>query len=346
MPATSRHLRRTAAAIALAVAVTGGASSGALADTTRTSASVAEYPALPPSNAFAKDVSRAPLDSSSRAMVANLEHQVTSRYGGVAAFNAFSFGASLNMASTGQRRVDVRFDDCQGKGWTPPALYGPGGQFEDVPIPADAIPAKGTDGHLTVYSPSTDQLWEFWKARKTSSGWSACWGGRIDGISQSDGAFPKTFGASASGLASSLGAVQMGEAARGDVDHAVSLLLPRIAHYSDVNYPATRSDGWDRSSSAIPMGTRFRLDPSVDVERLGLHPVAEAVARAAQRYGFVVTDTAGAVSVQAESGEGIRTRTGSNPWNGILDGTPQYAVMAGFPWGDLQVVREDWGAPS
>ncbi|MEJ5887576.1 hypothetical protein WDZ16_03795 [Pseudokineococcus marinus] len=321
--------------------MTGGASLGALADSGR----AAGQPVLPPSNVFTKDVSRAPVDRGSAAMVDNLEQQVTSRYGGVAAFNVYTYGASLNMAGSSQRRVDVRFDDCQGKGWTPRGLFGPGGHFEDVPIPADAVPAAGTDGQLTVYSPSTDQLWEFWKARKTSSGWSACWGGRIDRVSRSTGAFPSTYGASASGLASSVGAVRIHEAERGDIDHALSLSLPRIAHWGEVSYPATRSDGSDQRSSAIPMGTRFRLDPAVDVDRLGLHPVARAVAEAAQTYGFIVTDTAGAVAVTAESGEGAGRVAGKNPWYGILDGTGSYAVMAGFPWDRLQVIEEDWGAP-
>ena len=44
-------------------------------------------------------------------------------------------------------------------------------------------------------------------------------------------------------------------------------------------------------------GTRFRLDPSVNVDKLQLHPVAKMVARAAQTYGFIVTDQSGAVAV-------------------------------------------------
>ena len=331
------------AALALALAVGAGVG-GAVADTAALGTSGPT--SLPSSNAFSEDVTRAPVHASSRAMVSNLNQQVTSRYGGVAAFNVWQYGASINQVPGDQRRVDVSFDDCQRKGYTPRELYGPGGHFEDVPVPADAVPAAGTDGQMTIYSPSTDQLWEFWKARKTSSGWSACWGGRIDRFSRSAGLFPGMTGASASGTASSVGAVRIDEARAGQIDHALALSLPQVGHWKSWSYPAQRSDGSDRRPSAIPMGTRFRLDPSLDVASLGLHPVAEAAARAAQRYGLVVTDTAGAVALTAESGDTAKARTGTNPWYGILGGTGSYAVLEGFPWSELQAVEAHWGAPS
>ena len=68
--------------------------------------------------------------------------------------------------------------------------------------------------------------------------------------------------------------------------------------------PAQRSDGSNRSDDAIPAGTRLRLDPSVDVADLGLSPVAAMIARAAQTYGFIVTDKSAAVAVTASISSG------------------------------------------
>jgi len=351
---TRRPVRRRAlrpamsAALALAL-LTGGAVASADAqplDAAETTSSTEASGSVLRTKAFTKDVSKAPLHPNSRAMVQNLDHQVTSRYGGVAAFNAYKYNVSLATASSSQKRVDVRFTDCQRKGYTPKSLYGPQGHFEDVPIPADAIPAGGSDGQLTVYSPSEDRLWEFWKAQKTSSGWSACWGGRVDKASQSQGYFPDGMGASASGLAVSQGAVRVQEAQARRIDHALTLAIPTIGHWKDWSYPAQRSDGSDKSSSAIPMGTRFRLDPSLDVESLHLHPVAEAIAVAVQKYGFIVSDRSGAVAVSAESGDAVQAKTGKNPWKATLGGTPSYSVMEGFPWDRLQALPEDWGKPS
>jgi hypothetical protein len=35
-----------------------------------------------------------------------------------------------------------------------------------VPIPADAQPAAGSDGEITIYQPSSDTLWEMWEMRQ------------------------------------------------------------------------------------------------------------------------------------------------------------------------------------
>jgi hypothetical protein len=36
-----------------------------------------------------------------------------------------------------------------------------------VPLPADALPAAGTDEEMTVYQPSSDTLWEMWEMRQS-----------------------------------------------------------------------------------------------------------------------------------------------------------------------------------
>ncbi|WP_298992047.1 hypothetical protein [uncultured Pseudokineococcus sp.] len=239
----------------------------------------------------------------------------------------------------------MKFSNCQKKSYTPKELYQPdaGAHFVDVPIPGNAIPAKGSDGQLSVYSPSSDQLWEFWKAEKRSDGWYACWGGRIDKVSTSHGFFSDGMGAAATGLALTAGSIRINEVKRGYIDHAMSLAIPAPKHWKTFSWPAQRSDGWSTSTSAIPEGTHLRLDPRVDVSKLKLTPVARMVAKAAQKHGFIVTDKAGAVSVMAESGAGIQAATGSDPWKSILGGTPSYAVFKNFPWDKIQVLPQDYG---
>ena len=68
------------------------------------------------------------------------------------------------------------------------------------------------------------------------------------------------------------------------------------------------------------------------------NPLGAAVARAAQRYGFIVVDTAGSVAVMAESGQVWKQRTGTDPWPGILGGVPTYEQLAEFPWDRVEVV--------
>ena len=88
-----------------------------------------------------------------------------------------------------------------------------------------------------------------------------------------------------------------------------------------------------------------KVDPSVDVDALRLTPLAKAIAKAAQTYGFIVPDRGGAVAVMAEGVDVHRERTGEDPWAQMLSGVPSYEQLKGFPWERTQVIRRDWGRP-
>jgi hypothetical protein len=298
------------------------------------------------SSVWKQNISTAPLAANSAAEIANLVPQVTSLYGGIAAFNVNQYNTTFYTATAATPKVDVGFNNCQNKPSTPTGLLGPGGEFSQVPIPANAVPATGTDGELTIWSPSSDQLWEFWVAQRDANGnWTACWGGRIDHVSSSPGYFSNGYGASASGLAISGGMIEIEDARAGVINHALALAIPSPAIWSDVSWPAQRSDGGSTDSAAIPEGTRLRLDPSINVDALPLTPIAKLVAKAAQKYGFIVTDSSGAVAVVAESGAADQKLTGVNPWAAFMGSTPDYLTMRNFPWASLQALPKNYGQP-
>ncbi|MGY2077394.1 hypothetical protein [Blastococcus sp. SYSU DS0828] len=315
-----------------------------VADVSAANGLMGRYP-FGPASVWREDVSNAPISTQSHSLVAHLASTVSDRYNGIAAFNVYNFNNSYYIADDGLSTTDVAFVDCQGKGYTPDGLVNPGGHFQDVPIPAGAVPSPGTDKALSIYSPSTDQLWEFWGAVHDEGGWGACWGGRIDRVSRSPGFFDGHFGATATGLSSSGGMVRLADVQSGRIEHALSLAIPNPAIATRLSWPAQRSDGWDTHPHAVPEGTRLRLDPTIDVSALNLHPVAAMVASAAQRYGFIVVDTAGAVALIAESGASVQAATGEDPWAPLLDGVPDYRVMHGFPWDRLQALPHDYGRP-
>ncbi|NAZ83790.1 hypothetical protein GTR02_18410, partial [Kineococcus sp. R8] len=298
-----------------------------------------------PGTAWKLDTRTAPLHENSAGMVQNVVEQTAKYYGGVAAFNAYQYSTSIYTVPADQPRVDVQWNNCQKKNYTPIGLLGEGGQFSQVPIPANAVPAKGTDAQLTVYSPSTDQLWEFWVTTKTNGVWSACWGGRIDGVSRSEGYFRNTFGASASGLALAGGTIGIRDVEAGVIDHALALHLSAPGMASEFSYPAQRSDGFDTSVNRVPEGTRLRLDPSINVDALPMHRIAKMVAKAAQKYGFIVTDKAGCTAVVAESPAAAIAATGIDPWKALMGTTPDYNIMRNFPWASLQALPKDHGKP-
>ena len=298
-----------------------------------------------PSSFFYANVKGAPVAPDSPALVAHLSQTVTDRYNGVAALNVDRYNVSFYVAPPGTPRTTVRFNDCQNKGWFDPQLKR---AFADVPIPSGAVAAAGGDKNLTVFDPSSDTMWEFWVAERDASGWSACFGGRIDSVSTSPGYFLGGLGASATGISMAGGMVSLADMKRGSIDHALYLALPDVRTWTNFSWPAQRSDGWSDDPASMPEGSRLRLDPAVNIDSLGLTPLGKMVAKAAQTYGFVVSDKSGAVTVMTESGAATAAANGGvDPWVNLLDLTskPSYTQLANFPWTRLQVLSPGWGKP-
>lgn len=207
-----------------------------------------------------------------------------------------------------------------------------------VPIPRRAVPAGDTDAHLVVVQRSTDTMWELWGARRDSSGWHARYGGRMTRLSRSPGYFPSNpgWGGTATGLPMAGGLIRISELRAGRIRHALSLGVPDpSATYA---WPAQRTDGTNLDPTAIPEGTRFRIDPRLDLSSVPMSPFTRTLARAAQRYGIYVTDRSDTVAFAAED----PSPTGANPYwpaaSGFFGGRYPSELLREFPWRALQVV--------
>lgn len=364
LPRNHRTRRTVVAALGALVLVAGGAvlflerstrpaEPGPTPATTARSAASAGAPARPAlgpyptfgENAvFRVDISQAPIHADDAAIRARIVKDVAENWGGTAPLNVGDYSAGYAVAGPGTPRRDVAFHDCQRKGGTPPGLYDGPKYFAQVPIPPDAVPAPGSDGHLAVWDPEQDRLWEFWVASRRGDGsWQACWGGRIDQVSRANGQFAVPYGVGASGMATAGYMVTLQEAYDRRIEHALGLVVMTAA--PGHSYPANRDDGNSALPGAVKEGTRLRLDPTFDVDASGLTAIGKAVAKAAQRYGFIVVDKGGAVAVMAESGERVRGATGSNPWAPLGERGEAYRALQGFPWDRIQVIEHDWGKP-
>lgn len=221
---------------------------------------------------------------------------------------------------------------------------------EGVPIPPDAQPASGSDGQMTIYQPSTNTLWEFWQAVKSSEGWHASWGGAMRDVSHNPGYYSDTawpglspsqgwnWGSTATSLPVIAGTVTIADLRSGHIEHALAMDIPD-ACANWFSWPAQRSDGTSTSADCLPEGAHLRIDPSLDIARLGLAAITRMLAEAAQRYGIIVRDIShhaiGFYAQEPNPGE-------ANPYTGpegFYDGLQPWSFLPAFPWSHLQLLE-------
>jgi hypothetical protein len=207
-----------------------------------------------------------------------------------------------------------------------------------IPIPTGAYTTNSEyldDSDIIITQPSTYSIWELWRATKDSGGaWSACWGGRLNSASSS-GVFPGTYGMSASGISYAATTVTESDIASGSINHAIAMQVPECTTFV---FPAVRNDCLGNGEPSE--GTWFRLPSSLAMPA-EMSPFAQMVFKALQTYGAVVTDRAGAVMVQAETVQDWATagKAGADPITTSWAGKPEYDVLNGIPWSDLQVIE-------
>jgi hypothetical protein len=298
-----------------------------------------------------------PLDPLSRAWVASINDQIR-RHFSRAAMNTNRFSPPIFIVGADEPTMRIRARRRQEPSWAFPPLEA---LWTDVPLPADFQPAQGTDREAILYQPETGRYWEFWMLERTgettrnSQGaevaeWAAAWGGHIGDLSRNPGYFETagdgvTYGTAATGLVLLAGLVTMAEQRRGEVRHALHLGLPETRKGSWI-WPAQRSDGRVADEKAILQGAIFRLPAEIDLESQVMTGYARMLARAVQRYGMVVRDTAGAVTLYAEN---PMLEGSANPYfqpDGLF-GCPRKKTLQqcwsmdpleGFPWDKLVAI--------
>jgi hypothetical protein len=282
------------------------------------------------------------LHENSAGFVTDFLRQKTKYYGNVN-INMTSYASPVYYTDN-QKTTTVIEWNCQHKSSTDKSLAE---QWANVPIPPYAIPADGTDAEMSIYDLSTDTLWDFWKVRNLQGQWQACWGGRILNASQSDGVFNKYYGATATSLPFIGGQITAEELSAGEIKHVIGISMVDLADRRIFSWPAHRSDGYNplNAPNRIPEGLRFRLDPRVDVDQLPMHPIGKIIAKAAQKYGFVVWDHAGALSLRAQNPYSYTAKGLPNPYLELFAGTKGYAILNGFPWERLQFLPMNYGQP-
>ena len=265
----------------------------------------------------------------SRAYVNELVRQVNT-YGPW--LNTTSYSVPVYVVAANQATQHVTLDT-----WGPDLQAA----FDAVPIPANAQAATGTDEHMVIWQPSTNKMWEFWQMHQEPDGWHARWGGEMDNVSTNPGYFTHTgqtnnWGATATGLPLLGGLITQADLQRGYINHALAISLVETAP-ATWSWPAQRTDGsyFTPGITPIPEGTRFRLNPNLNIASLHLPTLDREIAQAAQTYGIVVRDKSGAVSLYGQDPINLPT----NPWPQELDNDSPHTYLSWFPWNQLQALR-------
>jgi hypothetical protein len=100
-----------------------------------------------------------------------------------------------------------------------------------------------------------------------------------------------------------------------------------------IRAPAQRTDG-KVVGGGLPIGTRFQIDPNVNVFALNIPNQDKILAYAAQRYGMIVVDTSGAVNLY---GEDPLTML-ANPWPTLFGDQSAGVILRQFPWNLLRAL--------
>lgn len=184
-----------------------------------------------------------------------------------------------------------------------------------APIPSNAMPAVGTDAHLVVVDKTAGTEWGFFNAAKSGANWKVDLAATLDlkgtGVRPPDKNTPwwAGHGPRACGFGLINGLITMDEVRAGKIEHALVIAYP---HIRSRYYTAPASTAQGTFADAMPnrgimCGGRMQLDPTLDVTTLGLSATGLMIARALQKYGALVGDYSGAVSLYADESPEAQT---------------------------------------
>lgn len=174
-----------------------------------------------------------------------------------------------------------------------------------IPIPVDARPAGGGDGHMTVVTPDGWE-YDFWQVheKNLSTGVLTFSNGgrtRIDGTGVGGGGTAAEFGNLA-------GVIRAPELAAGHINHALFIVLKCAAQGTGFGYGTTATSygssyvypamhggsSCGSEESAPPLGARFMLAMSdAQIQALAVPAWKKTILTALAHYGGYVGDTGG-----------------------------------------------------
>lgn len=247
--------------------------------------------------------------------------------GDVASSLLVEYGIPIYTAGPDTPTVEI---SCRAEGR---GVCGPE-QLSPIRMPENAMPNTGSDGALVIVDLVEETTHELWRARRNEDGtWSAQWGSSND----IGGDAITASGGSGSGVSRLGGVVMIDELAAGSIPHALAVASNQTCA-STWRAPAWSTDGRSDADDCIEMGSRLRMDPSIDLATLPLTDAERIVGEALQTYGaYVVDSSASALAILFER-EQVQPDGGLGPVARSLGFRWDFDSLPGLPWDALVVL--------
>lgn len=243
-----------------------------------------------------------------------------------------AYGHPIYYARSGDPVVEVHLTEP----WGANPLSG-----RRIPVPAQAVPAPGSDGHMGIVLPNGEEV-DLWQAQAPREGrLNASWGSTTSIAGSGLGGE-----ATASRIDLFAGVIRAPELIAGVIPHALFAVSLNVG--ASFVYPAGRSDGTSTASYAPAEGQRFYLEYSdAEIAALALPSWQKAIVTALAHYGMYIGDSGGSgLGLQFESGV-MYTAFGLNdPFAGFAqaqavplhNGTYWFDVASGVDWSRLRAI--------
>lgn len=245
---------------------------------------------FPSNNAWNQDISGAPVDPNSIAII-NFIGSSTPLHP--------DFGAGLYDGQT----MGIPYDVVSGSPFVTInyTAYGSESDSGPMPIPKNApiegYPKPGNgDRHVLVLDRDNCWLYELYSSYPQQSGnWDAASGAVWDLLNNEQRPYTWT-SADAAGLSVFAGLARYDEAASGEIQHALRFTL----QYSENAFtpPASHWAGNSTNPYAAPMGMRMRLQASYDIS--SFPPQAQTILAALKKYGMIMADNGSSMFITGD----------------------------------------------
>ena len=246
---------------------------------------------FPRDNPWNRDVSRLPVHRSSAAIVSSIGRD--KRLG-------YNLDMNFVLVPANQPRVSVKIVGYPGESDPGPFPVPDNMPIENWPLQRNedksALPRSGAaieeiqrqgtgDRHAIVVDPARRMLYEFYQARRTTTGWEAVQASTFD--LKSNRLRPKGWTSSdAAGLPVFPAVVRFDECQRGMVNHALRVTVRRTRRA--LVYPARHFASRFDDDNLPRMGERLRLRRDFKVDGFPRH--AKAILKGLKKHGMFVAD--------------------------------------------------------